>query len=107
MIVALLVLLLAGSFVVWNAFTAVGVPEAGEGQPPPSFSGTGSFVIGSDVVTGTYRSAGAEESCRWQVIVGGSTLQRGDGAEEVEVDLSRRLSLFRTTRCGIWTWMGD
>ena len=106
MMVAVLALLVVGSVVVWNAFTGLGVYEETEGQPPP-FSGRGSYVVGSDVTSGKYRSEAAEAGCRWQIIVNGRTLQSGAGADETEVDLSRRLSLFQTNDCGTWRWVGE
>ena len=105
-IVGSVVLVVAGSVALWGSLSNLNVvsDEAPVGLP---IAGSGSFVVGSDVEPGIYRNEGAEESCRWSIIVGGSTLRNGSGAEPLDLALDRRLSLFRSTRCGTWVWVEE
>ena len=105
MIVAFLAMLVAGSVLVWSSVSSLRTDD--ESERPPDIAGTGSFVVGSDIVFGTYRSEGAAAGCRWEINFSGSPLQRGRGSEEVEVTLDRKPSLFRTMNCGTWKWVEE
>ena len=87
--------------------TVIATPEPPPG-PRTSFAGDGTYVVGADIVPGTYRSAGGAsgESCYWERMgsLGGGDIienERAEGPQVVEISPSD--AGFKTKHCATWT----
>ena len=97
------VLVVAGAATLWRGLTSL--PDTGadaSAAGAQSIREDGSFLVGSDIAEGTYRSVDTEGQCRWVLYSGGVAVGKGEGDEPWTVTISERHSLFRTSRCGSW-----
>jgi hypothetical protein len=69
--------------------------------------GSGSYLVGSDFMPGTYRSTGNSGSCYWERARSadgtlGSIIANGISKGQLVVTISASDSIFQTNRCAIW-----
>ena len=81
--------------------------------PPPgpktSIETNGTFVVGSDIAPGTYRSTGGKDGCYWarlKTLNTGDIIDNnvGDGPQVVEILPTDKA--FMTRNCGKWEKVG-
>jgi hypothetical protein len=74
--------------------------------------GDGTYVVGTDVQPGTYRSAGVREGapgrCAWRTRAGTATVARGGGTagERQVVEITEKVTAFETAGCTPWVKVG-
>lgn len=77
-------------------------------MPPPATFGQGTFLVGSDIAPGTYRTRTLPDGCYWERLSGLS----GSLSDIIANDFTDGLSVvtieptdvaFRSSRCGTWT----
>jgi len=110
LIVAFVVLVVAGSYLLWDALQSLRSPGGAvsdSDRPAAEIAGTGTFLVGSEVSAGTYRSRDAESGCNWSLYAGGIAVEKGQGGGDATVTVMEHYTLFRTSRCGAWVHVGD
>lgn len=92
-----------------TTWAVAGVAGAEPGPPPPPapkqvIDGDGTFVVGKDIVPGTYRSDGPREgsACYWRRISGDKTVDSAMTKKPQIVLIEPGDTAFRTDRCAPW-----
>ena len=72
-------------------------------QPPPSASfGDGTFLVGSEIAPGRYRTTSASPDCTWQISRPTRYVATISGDRTI-VDIEAGLTSFASSGCGTWT----
>jgi hypothetical protein len=77
--------------------------------PRSTIAGTGTFLVGSDVIPGTYRSSGsASRDCYWERLSGlggtmGDIIANGSSSGPLVVTIEPTDKAFTSSHCTPWT----
>ena len=104
MMVAFSTLVGAGADLIGSGFVGVGSEENGDSSitEAPVLSGTGNFLVDSEMPAGTYRAEDPGPGCNWSLYSGGLATDQGEGAGDAEVTIAAHHTLFKTSGCGTW-----
>lgn len=96
----------------WCTSAAIATADPTPAPPPgpkTTFEGDGSYAVGSDIVPGTYSSAGPIEggACYWKRVSGDKLLDNALSKKAQVVKIEASDTTFKTTDCQQWQKIDD